>query len=208
MTRTIHELAAQWQVAEDRLYPIALTRPETYARSLEAVRAIAEELAPYGTVEALAHAYVRADEIAARAVERSHLQVHDVDLGLATGAAFALRYRFVSAAVARADALARIGEARDRGDEWVTVTESGDPVGGPYRRLELHVADGDALEVSITFDAETGEPRYGVEAFQVDPRTGDRLPSSQPIAPARTFTDEDEWRRATEELRARLEGSA
>ena len=205
MTRSIDELAAAWEAAEARLYPVALTRPEAYARYLELVRAIADELASVGTVEALAAASDRGEELAALAIERSAIATESLDVGLATEAAFALRYRHVVAATARGEVLTKIATARERGDPWVTVVESGDPMHGPYLRLDLHLADGHAVRASVTFDAETGDPRYGLEAFRADPDTGDRLDDAAPIAALQVFAERPAWERATADRRAAIE---
>jgi hypothetical protein len=204
MTGSIRELAARWEAAEARLYPIVLTRPDAYARYLELVRLIADELARFGSVEALADAADRGDRIAARVVERSGMRTDDLDVGLAIEAAFALRYRLVVATVARSEALARIERARARGEKWLTVAESGDDT-GPYRRLELRVTDGAAMQLSVTFDAETGAPRFGLEAFWADPRTGDRLEGIAPIASLVTFADRADWMSAATDLRIALD---
>src|SRR3990170_1280716 len=205
MTRSIRELAAAWEAADPRLYPVVLTRPYDYARYLELVRAIDDELAACETVDALVESYGRAAEIAAAAVERSSAPTENLDVGLATGAAFALRYRRVEAAVARREAVGRIEAARDRGDAWVTVTEWGDPVGGPYLRLELHLADGASVQASIRPDAETGDPRYAVEAFRADPRTADRPDEPVTIAQQVGFEERAAWEGAIASLRAAIE---
>ena len=46
-------------------------------------------------------------------------------------------------------------------------------------------------------------PRYAVEAFQLDPETGEAS-SPDPIVPRREYTDPDVWRAAAEELRQSL----
>jgi len=206
MTRPLPELAAVWEAAEARLYPIVMTRPEVYERSLAVVREIVAELAPYGTAEGLAEAFDRAGEISARAIERSDVRTDGVDVGLAAAAAFALRYRSVLAASARAAALARIEDARALDEAWVTVVESGDPEAGPYLRVDLHLRDGGCVVRSIGFDAETGKPLFGVEAFLGDPLTGDRLPDAGPLVAPVTHRSRREWEEAVERVRGLVEG--
>lgn len=206
MTRPLPELAASWEAAEARLYPIVMTRPEVYARSLAVVHEVVAELAPYGTPEGLAEAFDRAAEIAARAVDRSGVETDGVDVGLAATAAFALRYRAILAATARAEALARIEDARAGGEAWAMVGESGDRDAGPYQRLDLHLPDGGCLLRSIGPDAETGEPRYAVEAYLADPLTGDRLPDVEPLVAPVTYRTRHEWEEAIERLRGLVEG--
>jgi hypothetical protein len=204
MARSRSELTSSWEAAEARLYPIVMTRPEAYARYLELVGAIADELEPFGTVDGLADAFDRAAEFTARAAQRSGVSTEGLDLGLAAGAAFALRYRRVVASQARADALARIERARATGRAWVTIAETGDPAGGPYLRLDLHLRDGACIQASVGIDAESGDPRYELEAFRADPRTGDRLSGVAPLAPAVAFPDRARWEEAIVVLRGEL----
>ena len=206
MTRPLPELVSNWEAAEARLYPIVMTRPEVYERSLAVVHEIVAELAPYGTPEGLAEAFDRAAEITARAIDRSGVGADGVDVGLAAAAAFALRYRQVLAATARAEALARIADARARHEAWVTVVDSGDPEAGPYHRLDLNLRDGGCVLRSIVFDAETGEPLFRVEAFLADPATGDRLPDAGSLVAPVTYRSRHEWEEAIERLRGLVEG--
>jgi hypothetical protein len=180
-----------------------MTRPEVYARSLELVREIVAQLAPYGTVEGLADAFHRAGEIAASAIERSGAGTEGIDVGLATAAAFAMRYRRIVASRAHDRALGRIEEARRAGRSWVTVVESGHEASGPYYRLEMHLADARAVQASVDLDAETGERRFHAEVVRLDPATGELLddPGS---GPPRTFAEPELWAAALAELRAQV----
>jgi hypothetical protein len=201
MSRPLPELVAAWEAAEARLYPIVMTRPEVYGRALSVVREIVAELAPYGTVEGLAGAFDRAAEIAGQAIERSGVPTDGVDLGLAAGCAFALRYRAVLAAAARAASLTRIEEARASGQAWVLIAESGDPDAGPFHRVELHLGQGVCVQRTIGLDAEMGAPTFAVEAFAADPRTGDRLGDAEPVVPAAEYGSRREWEEAVERVR-------
>jgi hypothetical protein len=205
MTRPLPELVATWEAAEARLYPVVMTRPEIYERSLALVHEIVAELAPYGTTEGLAEAFDRAAEITARAIDRSGVRADGVDAGLAAAAAFALRYRGVLAATARAEALTHIADARARDETWVTVADSGDAIRGPYHRLDLHLRDGGCVLRSIGLDAETGEPRFGVEAYLADPMTGDRLPDAGSLVAPVTYRSRNEWDEAVERVRGLVE---
>ena len=207
MSRPTQELLAAWEAAEARLYPVAMTRPEVYARALRLVQEIVTELAPYGDVERLAEAFEDAVEISVRAIERSGVSTDGVDVGLAASAAFAMRYRAIVASDARREALDRIREAREHGPAWVTVAESGDMTVGPYVRLEMHLPDGQAVQVSIDFDAESGERRFRVEPMSLDPLTGERRDGVSTVAP-QTFLDTEGWEAAIAGLRSAIEGSS
>lgn len=207
MSPPIQELLHEWEAAEARLYPVAMTRPEAYARALTLIREIVAELAPCDGVQELADAYEDAAAIAARAVERSGVSTQDVDLGLAAAASFALRYRAIVVSIARREALERIRTAAEAGPGWVLVAESGDANTGPYVRLEMHLPDGNALQASVELDAETGERRFGLEALRLDPPTGERV-AAAPTREPRTFDDPTEWDAAMDVLRASIEASS
>jgi hypothetical protein len=207
MSRPIQELLAVWEEAEARLYPVAMTQPEVYARALTLVHEIVAELASYTDVEGLAEAFEDAAGISVRAIERSGVSTHAVDVGLAASAAFALRYRAILVSSARREALDRIREAGEHGPAWVTVAESGDVTMGPYVRLEMHLPDGHAVQASIDIDAESGERRFRVEPVSLVPSTGERLGGASTVVP-QTFLDVEGWEATIAGLRAAIEGSS
>jgi hypothetical protein len=207
MSRPIEELLAVWEEAEARLYPVAMTRPEVYARALTLVHEIVAELAPYTDVEGLEEAFEDAAGISVRAIERSGVSTHGVDVGLAASAAFAMRYRAILVWNARHEALKRIREAGERGPAWVTVAESGEVAIGPYVRLEMHLPDGHAVQASIDFDAESGERRFRVGPMSLDPLTGEPLDGAPTVVP-QTFLDVEGWEARIARLRAAIEGSS
>jgi len=128
-------------------------------------------------------------------------------VGLAAGAAFALRYRAIVASSARRAARERIEDAREHRLDWVTIAESGDPATAPYLRLEMHLPEGTAVQASIGLDAETGERRFELAAVALDPATGERSDAST-IATPQTFVDAVSWQEAVVLLRGTIEGTA
>jgi hypothetical protein len=204
------EVLLRWRAAEEQLYPVVMVRPDLYERSIELVRSVADELRAFTTPAELLEGFGSANEIAARVVRRESIAVEGVDLALATTAAFSLRYRELVGEVARGQAIERIRAARERGDTWVVLHESGTPEQAPavpYRRLEMHLGDGAGLHVFIQQDPETAAPLYGVEPVQLDPQTGDWLHEADQWAEPRTFSGAAPWRELLQELRARLGGS-
>ncbi len=200
------EVARRWRAAEEQLYPVVMTRPDLYERSIRLVRAVADELRPLATPAALLATYAGAAELVAGAIQRRGLPVEGLDLGLATDAAFSLRYREVLGEVAREQAMERMRTARERGDEWVLLHESGTLTHAPavpYRRLEMRLRDGAGLHVFVQQDPATAGPLYGVEAVQLDPHTGDWLTDAAPWARPETFSQPEPWQRLVEELRGR-----
>ena len=201
------ELAQRWQAAEERLYPIVMVRPDLYERSIELVRSIADELRGVTTTAALVKAFGDAAEIAARVIKRESLAVDDIDVGLATSAAFGLRHREMVGELARGRAIERIRAARQRGEAWVVLYEAGtqgQAPAVPYRRLEMHLHGGAGLHVYVEQDIATARPVYGVQAVQLDPHTGDWLNEATVWDEPRTFDDPEPWRALISELRGQV----
>jgi hypothetical protein len=201
------DVLLRWRAAEERLYPVVMVRPDLYERSIELVRSVADELRAFTTPAALLDGFARAAEIAAEVIRRESLAVDDVDLGLATTAAFSLRYRELLGEVAREQAIGRIRAARERGDAWVVLHESGTLEQAPavaYRRLEMHLGSGAGLHVFVQQDPETAAPVYAVEPVQLDPQTGDWLHEATQWAEPRSFARQAPWRELIQELRGRL----
>lgn len=199
----------RWRAAEEQLYPVVMVRPDLYERSIEFVRSVADELRALGTPAALLDAFGHAAEIAARVVRRESLTTEGVDLALATTAAFSLRYRELVGEVARERAIERIRAARERGDAWVVLHESGtleQAPAVPYRRLEMHLGDGAGLHLFVQQDPETAAPVYGVESVQLDPQTGDWLHDASGWAEPRMLSTAESWHDLIQELRERLAG--
>ena len=128
----------------------------------------------------------------------------EIDLDLVRDAAYQMRSRELAqrASVERTETAIR--RARAAGQTTVTIWSEGEQeLWPPYRRVEMSLRSGRAVSVSALMDADTMMPRYAVEAYQLDPETGEAA-SPDPIAPRREYTDPDVWRAAAEELRQSL----
>jgi hypothetical protein len=194
----------EWQEAEQRLSGLAFSRPHSYEASLRAVRAVADELEPVRAVDELVALHGERTALAERVVRREGLPLGDVVPAQVAGAAFAIRYREIRAADARADVARRIGEARASGATWVVLHEEGIPSVGtpqPYRRVEMHLPDGRGFTAFVDEDPDSGEPRFGVELLTLDPGTGR---AATPPTDRRTFSDTREWERHVEDVRRRI----
>lgn len=205
MSERPEELSRRWQRAEERLYPVVMVRPDLYELSLRLVRAVADRLALYLSEEALAEAYRGAGELVTQAAREEQIPTSELDLGLVADAGFSLRRREVVTEVHRSEAIRRIQAARERGQPWTVLYETGSgfpPL--PYRRLEMHVADGVGLHAFIELDPGTGQPVYGLEAVQLDPATGDWGMDAPQLAERRLLSSRQDWERAIDELRGRL----
>jgi hypothetical protein len=205
------ELVERWTIAERRLYPVVMARPDLYERYLALVRALADDLGDLSTPEALAATFGEATARASRTAARAGIPAGGLDLELAAGAAFALRYREVKAAAQRAAMAARVAEAAAKGERWVVLPEAaGGRVPDPYgsatsSRVELHLPSGVAIHSFVELDPDSYRPRYGVEAVRLDPASGEPLGGEQPLAPPRTFDDPAARDRSVAELRRACE---
>lgn len=172
-----------------------VAQPELVARSLGLVRAVADDLREVDTVEDLAEAWGRRAEIAEAAARREGVAGEVPDLEIVAGAAFALRHRELVAEAGREETRRRIAEARDRGEAWVVLHETGmaeAPFPQPYRRVEMRLADGYALSLSAELDPDSGGIIYAVEGLRLDPDTGQSAGGADPAR--REFADPEVWR--------------
>ncbi|HEX3607318.1 MAG TPA: hypothetical protein VH134_15455 [Candidatus Dormibacteraeota bacterium] len=197
-------LLRRWREDEARLYPVVMIRPDLYERAGLMVRALADELRAHTTTEALVAAFPDAAQTLHGLLVRTGMATEDLDLGLVTGAAFGMRHREILAAQERRRGLVLIATARDRGDVWVTLHETGNPERTGFRRLEMHLASGEAVHTFIDPDPATGRPEYGLQRLKLDPGTGDPDPRS-PIPDAQILPDRQAWETAVAGLRRYIE---
>lgn len=204
------KLLSDWKTAEERLYPVVMVRPDLYERSVQMVRAVADELAGCLNLAALAEAWDSAADVVHRAATEAGLDLEGLDAGLLAGAGFSMRYRELATAAARSQRLGRIRAAAEAGEAWVRVEEIGsrETAGmAPWTWVEMHVATGAGLRQTLEADPTTGAPRYSLEVVPLDPATGDHLPiPSDVVTVQETFDDPAEWMAAVEAKRAQIEG--
>jgi len=179
--------------------------PETYERYLELVRVIVEELEVVETRAQLLEADRSAEAIARRAVAGSGLVSDGLDLRLAAGAAFAVRSRRLAVEERRNDAERRVRAARERGDAWVVIEETGDGVLTPYRRVEMHLPDGAGLVCTVETDLEGGPTIYRAQVVELDPMTGRGVDRPERAGEPLTFSERRRWREAISDLMSRIE---
>jgi hypothetical protein len=197
----------EWQSAEERLYPVVMVRPDLYQRSVELVRAVADELRSCTDVAALVAAWGDAADIVYRASSAALLPLADLDHGLVAGAAFMLRYRELAWPAARDDRIRRVREAAERGEPWVKVDETGSREAAgmmPWTWVEMHVPTGTGLRQTIEADPDTGAARFRLEVVRLDPETGDPLPGAGEPSVEESFADQAEWASAVEARRQEI----
>lgn len=200
------EVLRQWRLGEERLYPVATVRPDLYEAVLGLVRSLADHLERVPDIDALVTTFrtsVRDAELADAGISLDEVSP-EIDLDLVRDAAYQVRARELSQRAATERTETAIRRARAAGEPTATLWSEGErELWPPYRRVEMSLATGRAVSVSVHMDADTMTPRYVLETLALDPGTGEVV-SEEPLVPRREFTDPDEWRAAAEELRGRL----
>ena len=202
------ELLSAWSSAEERLYPVIMTRPDLYERAVELVRKVADELGSCQDLPALAGAWPDAADIVYRASALALLPLADLDVNLVAGAGFSMRYRELAGPAARADRLAQITAAAVGGTAWVLVSEIGSAASAgyaPWTRMEMHVPTGTGLRQTVEADQDTGMPRFSFEVVRLNPATGDQLEATGELIMEESFEDRAEFTAAVEAQRAQIE---
>lgn len=205
-----HEAVRRWSAAEQRLYPALVSSPAGYDRYMTLVRGICDELASVRSVEALVDAYGEGAGIAAGAARTRTLPIEGLDLDLAVGAAFCLRYREVLAETRRAEAVLRIAVARERGEAWVALDEVRPWLERPFppwRSIHMHLPDGVGLHLwaEESLEDEGDGIEYGIEVVRLDPETG-RWLGNEPATDKQTFSDYHSWQDGIDALKAGYDG--
>lgn len=201
------EAIRRWSEAEQKLYPALLSSPASYERHMSLVRSICDELGSVRDVEALVDAFDEGLDIAAAAADARSLPTQGLDVELAVGAAFCLRYREVLAETRRDAVIRRVEEGRARGDGWVELEGSRpflEMPFPPWRSIEMRLSDGSGIHSWVEESLETtgGGFEYGVELIKLDPQTGGWL-SDTPDEERQTFSDYQVWQQAIDSLKAR-----
>jgi len=200
------EVLRRWRLGEERLYPVATVRPDLYEAVIGIVRSLADHLERVPDIDALVTTYrtsVRDAELADAGVSLDEVSP-EIDLDLVRDAAYQVRARELTQRAAAERTETAIRRARAAGETTATLWSEGErELWPPYRRVEMSLATGRAVSVSVHMDPDTMTPRYVLETLALDPETGEVV-SEEPLVPRREFTDPDEWRAAAEELRGRL----
>jgi hypothetical protein len=205
----LEEAVRRWRAAEQRLYPAVVSSPERYDRYVALVRAVTDELGSVRSMEALVDVYVDGVDIAADAARSHMLSTGGLDLDLALGAAFCLRYRELVAETRREEIQRRVDEAVAQGEDWVVIKEAPPWLQSPFppwRRLEMHLPEGNGLHTWVEESLGDEGVEYGVEVVPLDPRTGQWM-SGGSATDRRTFSDYRVWQDAVEALKARYDGA-
>ena len=89
-----------------------------------------------------------------------------------------MRYRELVASLAARDRLAALARARDQGESWAVVEETGSVSHAPfvpYQRIEAEVGTGRAVIIAIEPDETLSRAVYRLDQGQIDLGTGGLL---------------------------------
>jgi hypothetical protein len=163
-----------WDQAEARLFPLVMARPDLYKRSVSTIQRLLgrlRETCP--DVPALLAANERGGDLAA--ADLADEADAEIRPDLVAAAACAMRYRELMASLAAGDRLAALARARDEGQSWVVVEETGSPERlpyVPYQRIEAEVGSGRAVIISIEPDETLSRAVHRLDRGQIDLVTG------------------------------------
>lgn len=199
------EVLRSWDLAEARLFPLVMARPDLYERSVRLIGALAARLRETcPDVPALLAEHARGAAPTAEAgPEASALGVRPE---LIAAAACAMRYRELVSESAARRRLAALAGARRQGLAWAVVEEYGDQARAPYipyQRVEAHVASGRAIIVSVEPDETLAGAVHRLDAGRVDLETG-ALEAEDPLG---SYPGPDALAAALDRARADITGS-
>jgi hypothetical protein len=192
-------LLAEWQAAEERLYPIVMFRPDHYQAAVHLVGRVATELErTCPDLATLSTAALITPELVKQLALQDSLSLAELDVNLIAGAACLMRYRQLAAAAVRQRRIDRIAAAALANEMWVVVEEGPPPTTFPplpAPTVEMHVPSGRALQQIVEVDIETGHPRFALGELTLDPATGDPDPE-ETASPLEYFGNVNDWREA------------
>jgi hypothetical protein len=168
-----------WDEAEARLFPTVMARPDLYQQSVITIQRLLGRLRENcPDLPALLAAHERGGDLVAEQLAAADL-ADVLDAGIQTdlvaAAACAMRYRELVASLAAEGRLAALARARGRDESWTVVEETGSEDRAPfipYQRIEVEVASGRAVIISIEPDETLSRAVRRLDRGQIDLVTG------------------------------------
>jgi hypothetical protein len=162
-----------WDQAEARLFPTIMARPDLYQQAVTLIQrllGLLRKTCP--DLPALLAAHERGGDLVADLADEADTGIQP---DLVAAAACAMRYRELVASLATQDRLAALARARDQGQSWAVVEETGSPDRAPfvpYQRIEAEVGTGRAVIISIEPDETLSRAVHRLDKGQIDLITG------------------------------------
>ena len=165
-----------WDQAEARLFPTIMARPDVYQQSVSLIQRLLGRLRESCVdLPALLAAHERGGALVADLAGEADTGIQP---DLVAAAACAMRYRELVASLAAQGRLAALARARDQGQSWVVVEETGSADRAPfvpYQRIEAEVGTGRAVIISIEPDETLSRAVHRLDEGQIDLVTGGLL---------------------------------
>jgi len=162
-----------WDGAEARLFPTIMARPDVYQQSVSLIQRLLGRLRETCLdLPALLAAHERRGDLVGELAEGAEAGIQP---DLVAAAACAMRYRELVAALTAQGRLAALARAREAGQSWAAVEETGSEDRAPfvpYQRVEAEAATGRSVIISIEPDETLSRAVYRLDHGQVDLATG------------------------------------
>lgn len=162
-----------WDEAEARLFPTIMAQPDVYQQAVSLIQRLLGRLRETCLdLPSLLAAHERGGDLVGELAEGADAGIQP---GLVAAAACAMRYRELVASLAAQGRLAALTRARDQGESWAVVEETGSVDRAPfvpYQRIETEVGTGRALIISIEPDETLSRAVYRLDQGQIDLVTG------------------------------------
>jgi hypothetical protein len=168
-----HAVLRSWDEAEARLFPTIMARPDVYQQSVSLIQRLLGRLRETCVdLPSLLAAHERGGDLVDELPEGAAAGIQP---DLVAAAACAMRYRELVASLAAQDRLAALARARDQGQSWAVVQETGLEDRAPfvpYQRIEAEADTGRAVIISIEPDETLSRAVYRLDEGQIDLVTG------------------------------------
>jgi hypothetical protein len=191
-----------WDEAEARLFPTIMARPDVYQQAVSLIQQLLGRLRETCLdLPNLLAAHERGGDLVDELAEGADSGIQP---GLVAAAACAMRYRELVASLAAVGRLAALTRARDQGESWAVVAETGSEDRAPfvpYQRIEAEPGTGRAVIISIEPDETLSRALYRLDRGQIDLATGGLL-VGEAIG---SYLDRDEFAAALREVRPKVD---
>lgn len=191
-----------WDEAEARLFPTIMARPDVYQQAVSLIQQLLGRLRETCLdLPSLLAAHERGGDLVDELAEGADAGIQP---GLVAAAACAMRYRELVASLAVQGRLAALTRARDQGESWAVVAETGSEDRAPfvpYQRIEAEPGTGRAVIISIEPDETLSRALYRLDRGQIDLATGG-LRIGEAVG---SYLDRDAFAAALREVRPKLD---
>jgi hypothetical protein len=191
-----------WDEAEARLFPTIMARPDVYQQAVSLIQQLLGWLRETCLdLPSLLAAHERGGDLVDELAEGADAGIQP---GLVAAAACAMRYRELVASLAAQGRLAALTRARDQGESWAVVAETGSEDRAPfvpYQRIEAEPGTGRAVIISIEPDETLSRALYRLDRGQIDLATGG-LQVGEAIG---SYLDRDAFAAALREVRPKVD---